>query len=335
MMEPEAEGRGREAPRVNRWLYFLLPPSAFLLCCASTAAGSQEYPSRPVRIVTAPAGGGNDFSARVVARGISGPLGQQVIVDNRPTVLAPEIVAKAAPDGYTVLLNGSAHWIGPLVEKVSYDPFADFLPVTLTDRTPVILVVHPSLPVSNVKQLIALARAKPGKLNFSSGAPGSSNYLGGMLFNYHAKVDIMRIPYKGAAPAMTAVMSGETQLMFASPGGVMSHVKSGRLRALGVGSAKPSALASGVPTLAESGVPGYVCETLHAVFAPAGTPAAIVARLQQEIDRYLKSTEGRDLFLKGGVEAVSSTPEQLVATMKTETATIGKVLKAAGISPQP
>ena len=291
------------------------------------------YPAKPVRIVTAPAGGGNDFSARLVARGISGPLGQQVIVDNRPTVLAPEIVAKAAPDGYTMLLNGSSHWIGPFVERVSYDPLKDFAPVTLVDRTPVILVVHPSLPVKNVKQLIALAKARPGELNFSSGAPGTSNYLGGVLFNHYAGVNIVRIPYKGAAPAMTAVMSGETQIMFASPGGSMPHVKSGRLRALAVGSAKPSELAPGLPTIAESGVLGYVCETLHALFFPVGTPSAVVARVYQEVDRFLRSPDGSSQFLKGGVEAVSSTPEQLTATMKSEMGTIGKALKAAGVTP--
>ena len=298
------------------------------------ATAAQEYPTRAVRIVTAPAGGGNDFSARLVARGISGPLGQQVIVDNRPTVLAPEIVAKSPADGYTVLLNGSAHWIGPFVSKVSYDPVTDFAPLILVDRTPVILVVHPSLPVKNVKQVIALAKAKPGQLNVSSGAPGASNYLGGMLFNYYAKVDILLVPYKGAAPAMTAVMSGETQLMFASPGGSMSHVRSGRLRALGVGSEKPSELAPGIPTIASSGVPGYVCETLHAMFAPAGTPAAAISRLHQAIDRFLRSAEGRSQFIKGGVEAAPSTPDQLAAIMKSEMATIGKVLRAAGVKPQ-
>lgn len=298
------------------------------------ATAAQDYPTRAVRIVTAPAGGGNDFSARLVARGISGPLGQQVIVDNRPTVLAPEIVAKSPADGYTVLLNGSAHWIGPFVSKVSYDPVTDFAPLILVDRTPVILVVHPSLPVKNVKQVIALAKAKPGQLNVSSGAPGASNYLGGMLFNYYAKVDILLVPYKGAAPAMTAVMSGETQLMFASPGGSMSHVRSGRLRALGVGSEKPSELAPGIPTIASSGVPGYVCETLHAMFAPAGTPAAAISRLHQAIDRFLQSAEGKSQFIKGGVEAAPSTPDQLAAIMKSEMATIGKVLRAAGVKPQ-
>jgi tripartite-type tricarboxylate transporter receptor subunit TctC len=310
-----------------------LMTAALLAAAAGTAVG-QDYPSKAVRIVTAPAGGGNDFSARLVSRGIAGPLGQQVIVDNRPTVLGPEIVAKSPNDGYTVLLTGSAHWIGPLVERVNYDPVRDFAPVSLVDRTPVILVVHPSLPIKNAKQLIALAKARPGQLNFSSGAPGSSNYLGGMLFNYYARVDTVRIPYKGAAPAMTAVMSGETQLMFASPGGVMSHVKSGRLRALGVGSERQSELAPGIPTLQEAGVPGYVCETLHAVFAPAGTPPAAVSRLHQEIDRFLKSPEGKSQFLKGGVEAASSTPDQLMTIMKGEVATIGKVLKAAGVAPQ-
>ena len=299
--------------------------------CAATAA-AQDYPTKPVRIVTAPAGGGNDFSARLIARGISGALGQQVIVDNRPTILGPDIVAKSPADGYTVLLTGSAHWIGPLLEKVTYDPVRDFAPVSMTDRTPVVLVVHPSMPVKNARQLIALAKSRPGQLNYSSGGTGSSNHLGGMLFNYYAKVDTVRIPYKGAGPAMTSVMSGETQLMFASPGGAMGHVKAGRLRALGVGSQKPSELAPGIPPLTEVGLPGYNCETLHAVFAPAGTPPAAVTRLHNEIDRFLKSAEGQSQFLKGGVEAAPSTPDQLMATMKTEIATLGKVLKAAGVS---
>jgi len=296
-------------------------------------ASSQDYPVRPVRIITSPAGGGNDFPARLIARGISGALGQQVIVDNRPAILAPEIVAKATPDGYTVLVAGSVHWIGPLVEKVSYDPIRDFVPVSLLDRAPTILVVHPSLPVKSVRHLVALAKARPGELNYSTGAPGSSNYLGAMLFSYMAGVNIVRIPYKGSGPAMTAVMSGETQIMFPSAGGADPHVKSGRLRALAVGSAQPSALAPGLPTLASSGVPGYVSEALHAVFAPARTPAAVVARLNQEIGRYLQSAEGKSAFLKGGIEAAASSPEELTGIVRSEMATIGKVLKAAGINP--
>jgi len=307
-----------------------------LVAWTALAAGpgvAQDYPARPVRIVTSPAGGGNDLPSRLVARGISGPLGQQVIVDNRPAILAPEIVAKAAPDGYTVLVAGSTHWIGPLVEKVSYDPLKDFVPVALIARAPVLLVVHPSMPVSSVRQLVALAKSRPGVLNSSVGAPGSSNYLGAVLFDYLAGVKIARIPYKGAAPAMTALMSGEVQVMFPSAGAATPHVQSGRLRALAVGSAQPSALAPGLPTIAASGVPGYDSDSLSAVFAPAGTAPAIVARLNQEIVRYVQSAEGKSLFLKGGIEVAWSTPEELLAMIKSEMATYGKVLKAAGVNP--
>ena len=307
-----------------------------LVAWTALAAGpgvAQDYPARPVRIVTSPAGGGNDLPSRLVARGISGPLGQQVIVDNRPAILAPEIVAKAAPDGYTVLVAGSTHWIGPLVEKVAYDPLKDFVPVALIARAPVLLVVHPSMPVSSVRQLVALAKSRPGVLNSSVGAPGSSNYLGAVLFDYLAGVKIARIPYKGAAPAMTALMSGEVQVMFPSAGAATPHVQSGRLRALAVGSAQPSALAPGLPTIAASGVPGYDSDSLSAVFAPAGTAPAIVARLNQEIVRYVQSAEGKSLFLKGGIEVAWSTPEELLAMIKSEMATYGKVLKAAGVNP--
>jgi len=297
----------------------------------SAAALGQGYPSRAIRVVTSPAGGGNDFPARMVAQGIAPALGQQVIVDNRPTVLLGEIVAKAPADGYTLLVSGSPHWIGPLIEAASYDPIGDFAPVSVVDRAPVILVVHPSMPVKSVKALIALAKAKPGQLNYGSGGAGGSNHLGAILFNYMAGVNIVRVPYKGSGPAMTALMSGEVQVMFPSAGGVASHIQSGRLRALAVGSAQPSALAPGVPTLADAGVPGYVSEAMHALFAPAKTPQAIVARLNREVRQYLETAQAKEMFLKGGVEAIASTPEELTATMKTEMASIGKVLKAAGI----
>ncbi len=297
---------------------------------AGGAAG-QEYPGKPIRIVTSPAGGGNDFPARLIARGISGPLGQQVVVDNRPTVLLAELVSRAAPDGYTLLVTGSAHWLGPLLDKVSYDPVADFATITLVDRAPSLLVVHPSMPVKSVRQLIALAKSSPGELNVSVGGTGSSNYIAAISFNHMAGVNIVRIPYKGTGPAMTAVMSGEVHAMFASAGGAATHVKSGRLRALAVASARPSALAPGLPTIAASGVPGYVSEALHAMFAPAKTPPAIVARINQEVVRYLHSAEARDLFLKAGIEAAPGSPEELTAIIKSEIASIGKVLKAAGV----
>jgi tripartite-type tricarboxylate transporter receptor subunit TctC len=294
------------------------------------AAHSQAYPSKPIRIVTSPAGGGNDFPARLIARALAAPLGQQLIVDNRPTVLIADIVAKAPPDGHTLLVTGSAHWIGPLVEKVNYDPIKDFAPVTLIDRAPSVLVVHPSLPVKTVKQLVALAKAKPGQLNFSVGGPGTSNFIAAILFNHLAGVNVVRIPYKGTGPALTAVMVGEVHAMFGSAGGAAPHVKSGRLRALAVGSAQPSPLAPGVPTLEAGGLPGFISEALHALFAPAGTPQTIVARLNQEVARYLQSPEARDIFLKAGIEVAPGTPDELTAIMKSEIARIGPLLKAAG-----
>ena len=264
------------------------------VCVAPVSA--QTYPTKTIRIVTSPAGGGNDFPARLIARALAAPLGQQLVVDNRPTVLIADIVAKAPPDGHTLLVTGSAHWIGPLVEKVNYDPIRDFAPITLIDRAPSVLVVHPSLPVKNVRHLIALAKAKPGELNFSVGGAGTSNYIAAILFNHMAGVNVVRIPYKGTGPALTAVMVGEVHAMFGSAGGAAPHVKSGRLRALAVGSAQPSALAPGVPTLAASGLPGFISEALHALLAPAGTPAAAVGRLNQEVTRYLQSAEARDIF---------------------------------------
>ena len=298
----------------------------------SGAAVSQDYPARPVRIVTSPAGGGSDLVSRLIARGISPLLGQQVIVDNRPAILAPEVVAKAAPDGYTVLVAGSTHWLAPLIEKVSYDPLRDFAAVAVLGRSPVVLVVHPSMPLKTVRQLVDLAKARPGGLNSAVGAPGSSNFLGAVLFDHLAGVKITRIPYKGAAPAMTAIMSGEVQVMFPTAGSAAPHVQSGRLRALAVGSARASVLAPGLPTIAAAGVPGYDSDFLSAVFAPAGTPAAIVSRLNREIARYLQSAEGKEAFLKAGNEVAPSTPEDLTATIKSEMATYGKVLKAAGVS---
>lgn len=314
----------------------------FIVCVVSVGltglgvgtASSQEYPGKPVRVITSPAGGGNDFVARLVARALSGSLGQQVIVDNRPTVLIAELAAKAPPDGYTLLITGSAHWIGPLVDKTSYDAIRDFAPITLVDKAPSTLVVHPSMPVKSVRQLIALTKARPGELNFAVGGPGSSNFIGAILFAHMAEVKIVRIPYKGTGPAITSVMSGETQAMFASAGGSAPHVKSGRLRALAVGSAKPSKLAPGLPTIAASGVPGYVSETLHALYAPARTPAAIVRRINQETARYLQSAAAKDIFLKAGIDPEPTSPDELTAIMKSEINRLGPVLKAAGIGPK-
>ena len=311
--------------------------SASLLASALCGTGigvsqAQEYPFKAIRVVTSPAGGGNDYPARVIARAVAASLGQQVVVDNRPTALLADLVAKAPPDGYTLLVTGGAHWIGPLLEKVNYDPVGDFAPITLLDRSPTLLVVHPSLPVKNVRQLIALARAKPGEMNYSVGGTGSSNFIAAVLFNHMAGVNIVRIPYKGTGPAMTAVMSGEVQAIFATPSGAASHVKSGRLRALATGSARPSAIVPGLPTIADSGVPGFASESLHALFAPAKTPAAIVTRLNREVVRALQSAEVDALFLQAGIEAAPGSPDDLTSLMKSEIANIGRALKAAGFA---
>jgi tripartite-type tricarboxylate transporter receptor subunit TctC len=307
---------------------FLL--AAGLAAQMAAPAQAQNYPVKPIRIVTSPAGGGNDFPARLIARALTGPLGQQIVVDNRATILIADIVRQAPPDGYTLLVTGSAHWIGPLLDKVTYDPIRDFAPITLIDRAPSVLVVHPSMPLKSVKQLIALAKARPGEMNFSVGGPGTSNHLGAILFNHMAGVNIVTVPYKGTAPALTAVMSGEVHAMFGSAGGVAPHMAAGRLRALAVGSAQPSRLAPGVPTVAQAGLPGFLSEALHALFAPAGTPAAAVALLNREVGNYLRSPEAQGIFLKAGIEPSPGTPEEFTAIMKSEVERIGAVLRDAG-----
>ncbi len=304
--------------------------AAALAAPVAAPAQAQNYPAKPIRIVTSPAGGGNDFPARLIARALAGPLGQQIVVDNRPTILIADIVAKSAPDGYTLLVTGSAHWIGPLLDKTTYDPIKDFATITLLDRAPSVLVVHPSMPLKSVKQMIALAKARPGEMNIAVGGPGSSGDLGARLFNHMAGVNVVRIPYKGTSPALTAVMSGEVHAMFGSAGSVAPHAAAGRLRALAVGSAQRSQLAPGLPTVSEAGLPGYLSEALHALFAPAGTPAAVIALLNKEVGSYLRSPEAQKIFLKAGIEPSPGTPEEFTAIMKSEMERIGAVLKAAG-----
>ena len=263
----------------------------------------QEYPVKALRIVTSPIGGGNDFPARLIAAAVAGPLGQQIVVDNRPTVLIADIVAKSPPDGYTLLLTGSAHWIGPLVEKVNYDPVRDFAALTLVDRSPNVLVVHPSLPAKNVKELITIAKARPGELNVAVGGPGSSNYVAAVLFGHMAGVNMTRIPYKGNAPAITALLSGEVQVMFSSAGAVAPHMQSGRLRALGVSSPNPSPLAPGVPSIASGGCAG-LCVGGVARHVRAGKNATSDHRQAQcRSNALLTQRAGQRYFYQGGHRA--------------------------------
>jgi tripartite-type tricarboxylate transporter receptor subunit TctC len=318
-------------PRFVAWMCAL----GMMLSGAGIVTG-QNYPNRPLRMVTAEAGGGVDFTARVIAQGgLSDRLGQQLIVDNRGGAggaIAAEIVAKAPPDGHTLLVYASAMWFLPLLRSnLPYDPVRDFAPITCAAKSPNMLVVHPTLPVSSVKDLIALARARPGELNYGSGGTGSTAHLAAELFKAMAGVDIVRIPYKGTGPALNDLIAGRVRVMFATAGAVTPHVRSGRLKALAVTSAQPSVLAPDLPTVAASGLPGYELISVYGIFAPVKTPAAIVKQLNQEIVRILGRADVKERFLNNGMETVGSSPEELAAMRTSDMARMGKVIKDAGI----
>jgi len=312
--------------------------SAYGIAAAAAlmAAGTgfaQDFPSRTVRIVASEAGGSGDFVARVVAQGLSATFGQQVVVENRGGgVVAGDVVAKSAPDGHTLLLYGNTLWLLPLMRKqIPYDPYRDFAPITMAARAVNVLVVHPSLPVKSVKDLIALARARPGDLNFSSAAPGTMNHLAAELFKSMAKINIVRVSYRGSASALTAVMSGEVQMMFAAAAPARPHVESGRVRALAVTTASRSPSYPDLPTVAEAGLPGFEAVSVHGIFVPVKTPEALVARLNQDIVRVLQRPESRKRLASIGAEPVGSTPAQFAAAIKDEVAKMGKIISEAGI----
>jgi tripartite-type tricarboxylate transporter receptor subunit TctC len=275
----------------------------------------------------------SNFTARIIANGLSASLGQSVVVDGREGgVIAAEIASRAAPDGYTLHVNGSGLWLLPFMRsRVPYDAARDFVPVTLAVSTPNIVVVHPSVPAKSVGELIALARARPGALNCATGNPGTSNHLAAELFKARTGVDFTRIPYKGGGPAINDLIGGQVQLMFASAPSIIQHVQTGRVRALAVTSPRPSALAPGLPTVAEMGVPGYESVAIFGVLAPARTPPAIVTRLNREIVAVLNQPETKDRLFKSGSEVVGSTPEAFGAAIKKEVATLGKLIQDAGI----
>ncbi len=308
---------------------------AGLLALASAVAGASaalpsDYPSKPIRMVTSEPGGGSDFVARLIAQGIAVGFNQRVVVDNRG-IVAAEIAAKAASDGYTLLLYGSPLWLSPFLrDNLPFDPVRDFAPITLAVSTPNILVVHPSVAAHSVKELISLAQAKPGELNYSSASTGSTQHLAAELFKSMAGVNIVRVPYKGSGPALIAVLGGQVQLMFPSAGSAAQHIRSGRLRALAVTSAAPSKLVPDLPTVAAA-VPGYESASPFGVFAPAKTPAALIERLHFEIVRALNIPEIRERFFSSGVETVGGSPEELAAMVKSEMAKWGKVIRDAGI----
>lgn len=294
-------------------------------------AWSQPYPSKPIRILTSGAGGGGDFITRQVSPGLASVLGQPVVVDNRPGIFPAQIVARAAPDGYTLQVGGGATWIVPMLQKVPYDVLQDFTPISLLVREINVLVVHPSLPVKTVKELIALAKAKPGELNFSAGRIGTTQHLGMELFKSMAGINVVYIPHKAGAEAISGLLTGETQMMIYDWNVISQHVKAGKMVAIAATSAEPSPLVPGLPTVAQSGLPGYEVVGVTGMWAPIRTPDAIVKRLNQDVVRVLNQPDVREKFANARVEIVGSSPEQFGSTIKSEIARLGKVIREANI----
>jgi len=301
-------------------------------------AAAQNYPTKPVRFVVPFAPGGSaDISARGLSVRMSESLGQTVVIDNHGGAggaIGAEIVAKAPPDGYTVLYttNGPVTVNQSLQKGLRYDPMKDLMPVTIVASLPSVLVVHPSLPATSVKDVIALAKARPGQIAFASGGPGASNHLAAELLNYLANIKLVHIPYKGGGPAAIAVLSGECALLFATMPSVLGHVKAKRLVAIAVTSEKRSAVTPDIPTIAESGIPGYEMTSWVGILVPRGTPEPIASRLLQEAKKAMQFPDVRNRLTSEGYEIVLNGPEQMALRMQVEADKWAKVIKAAHIS---
>ena len=311
-------------------------PLAALVLSAAVQAQQPAFPTRPVRlIVPVPPGGSVDTVARLIAQRLSESLGQSVVIDHRPgaaTNIGTELVAKSAPDGYTLLANAIPLVANPsLYPKLPYNVERDFAPVTLIATTPHLFVAHPSLPVRGIQDLIKLARSKPGAIHYSSSGAGSNLHIGVELFKNLTKTDIVHVPYKGGGPALTALLGGECELSLPSLVAVASQVNAGRLRALGITSAKRSAVLPELRTIAEQGVAGYEFTSWVGIVAPAGTPATIVATLQEHIAKAANSPGMRERFAKEGAEVVANTPEQFRKFIAEDLARWAKVIKENGI----
>jgi len=309
---------------------------AVLLALVATAGmnaqAQDKYPSRPVRIVTSTPGGGNDFLARMVAPPLGNVIGQQIIVDNRPSRLVGGIAARSTPDGYTLVIGGSTMQYTPLMEKMDYNAIADFTPVSLLERSPNVLVVTPALKVSNVGELVAMARAKPGVLNYGTGASGASLHLAGELFMLATNTRLARVPYKATGPAILGLLTNEVQLVFATAGAVVPLLKDGKVKALGVTTAQPTPLVPGVPTIAQQGVSGFELVTIGFMLAPAKTPPPIVRLLNQHVVKLMQQQDVKDRLAAGGSEALSSSPEELGRIMREDDARMRKLFRQLGLS---
>jgi tripartite-type tricarboxylate transporter receptor subunit TctC len=321
------------------WAKLAGAAAAIVVACSGTVAWSQAFPTKPVRVIVPwPPGGGTDIFGRSIGQKLTESWGQQVIVDNRPGAagnIGAQLAARAPADGYTLLLATITLATSPsLYRSLGYDPLRDLEPVTLIAGVPHLLVVHPSLPAKSVKELIALAKARPGELNYASAGIGSPFHLAAELFSLVAGVKMNHVSYKGGGPAVVAVIGGQVKVTFANLLAVLPHVQAARLRGLGVTSATRSSAAPDLPTIAESGVTGYDFISWFGMLVPAGTPQEIVRKLNEAIVKVLKSPELRDRLTRDGADIIASIPQEFRAYMKSETAKWAKVIREAGIQAQ-
>ncbi len=319
---------------MNQLLWALL---SVALAGVPAVAQAQAYPSKPIRlIVTFAAGGGTDLAARAVAPKLAEALGQPVVVENRAGAngaVGAEATAKSPADGYTLMVGAAGTLaVAPhLNAKLPFDPFKDFAPVSLLATSAFVVSVNPSVKAQSIRELVALAKASPGSLTFGSSGTCGAPQLAGELFKSQAGVNLLHVPYKGLGPAITDLLGGQIQVVFADVGLVTAHLKAGRLRGLAITSATRSSMLPDLPTVSESGVPGYAAGTWYGVFAPAGTPSGIVARLSEEVRRVLALPEVRAALVAQGVEAAGNSPEQYAAFLREEYAKWGRVIAEAGI----
>ena len=310
--------------------------AAIMLLGLAQWAAAQAYPTKPMRLVVPyPPGGPTDFVGRAISARLTELLGQQIVVDNRPgagTIIGSELIARAAPDGYNLLFGtGGGTCLAPLIlPKVPYDPQKDFAPVAMLVISPQVLVVHPGVGANSVKELIAVAKAKPGQLNFSSVGTGTSPHLGGELFKSLAGVDMVHVPYKGTAPAMTDLIAGRVQLAWSSIPTVLTHVQAGRLKMLGIGGTRRSPALQDIPTIADT-LPGFELVTWYAIFAPTGTPAAIISRLNAETAKVLRDADLVKRFSEQGLEPTVMTPAELKRYTENDVNRWARLIKAANI----
>ncbi|HET6265048.1 MAG TPA: tripartite tricarboxylate transporter substrate binding protein [Usitatibacter sp.] len=323
--------------RLLSWgLSAVIGAASALIGVPGVASAQQTYPSKPIRfVVPYPAGGPLDTVARLLGQRVSESVKQPVIVDNKPGAggnIGADAVAKSAPDGYTILMGAVAtHAINPtLYASMPYDAARDFAPVTQVASTPNVLVVNPSVPAANVREFIAYGRANPGKLNFGSGSTGSAGHLAGELFKTMAGIDMTHVPYKGAAPAMNDLVGGQIHLMFDNLASSLAQVRAGRIRALAVTTSRRSALAPDLPTVIESGLPGFDISTWFGIFVPAGTPRDVVDRLHGEFTRALAQPDVREKMLNLGAEPVGNRPEEFAAFIRGEAEKYAQVIRASG-----